>query len=222
MRFSLQQQPRPEQRIRTVSLDEILTISEHAAGDKPLLESYFSPTKREHFIKEFLHYLNSELLEAKHGNLDVEKYLVLILSFQFIAPLLEIPAEKELGIFYRILQKNYQVEEIDLSLHFGKEQHVEGMVSEQEAINAFRDELEEAYNGDREVKESVQRRLKQDAIESTMQWQQEKSITSLAEAFGRCIVIPSFFSFMDKKTLSFYRGTTQGITYRVAIPGELE
>ena len=68
----------------------------------------------------------------------------------------------------------------------------------------------------------VGNRHSQDAIESIMQWQQEKTITSLAEAFGRCIVIPSFFSFMDKRTLSFYRGTTQGITYRVAIPGELE
>ncbi len=222
MRFSLQPEPRPEHRIRTVSLEEILSISEHAQGEKPLLDSYFSPTKKEHFIKEFLHYLNSELLEAKHGNLDMDKYLVFILSFQFIAPLLEIPAEKELGVFYKILQKNYQVEEIDLNLHFGKDQHKVGMVSEQEAINAFRDELEEAYNGDREIKESVQKRLKLDAIESIMQWQQGKSITSLAEAFGRCIVIPSFFSFIDKKTISFYRGTTQGITYRVAVPQELE
>jgi hypothetical protein len=222
MRFSLQPEPRPEQRMRTVSIDEILTLGEKLPDDRPQLEQYFSPTKKEAFIKDYLHYLNSGLLDAKHGKLDMDLYLVFVLSFQFTAPLLEIPAEKELGIFYKMLQKTYEIEEIDLNLHFSKEQHKSGMVSEQEAINTFRDELEDTYNGIREVKESVQKRLKMDAIESIMQWQKEKSIPALAKAFGRSIVIPSFFSFMDKKMVRFYRGTTQGITYRVAVPEELE
>jgi hypothetical protein len=222
MRFSIQPEPRPEQRMRTVSIDEILTLGEKLPGNRPQLEHYFSPTKKEAFIKDYLHYLNSGLLDAKHGKLDMDLYLVFVLSFQFTAPLLEIPAEKELGIFYKMLQKTYEIEEIDLNLHFSKEQHKSGMVSEQEAINTFRDELEDTYNGIREVKESVQKRLKMDAIESIMQWQKEKSIPALAKAFGRSIVIPSFFSFMDKKMVRFYRGTTQGITYRVAVPEELE
>ena len=222
MRFSLQPEQRPEHRLRTVSIDEILLLFSKEADKRPPLEHYFSPTKREVFIKDYLHFLNSGLLEAKHGKLDLDQYLVFILSFQFTAPLLEIPTEKELGIFYRILQKNYRVEEIDLNLHFSKDQHAGGMVSEQEAINTFRDELEDAYHGIREVKESVQKRLNKDAIESIMKWQRDKDITALAEAFGRSIVIPSFFSFMDKRTVKFYRGTSQGITYRVAVPEELE
>ena len=222
MRFSLQPEPRPEHRLRSVTIDEILSLSSQEEEHRPPLEHYFSPTKKEAFIKDFLHYLNTGLLEAKHGELNSDKYLVFILSFQFTAPLLEISAEKELGIFYKILQKNYQVEEIDLNLHFSMESRKIGMVSEQEAINSFRDELEDAYKGIREVKESVQKRLKNDANEAIMQWQKEQNITALAEAFGRSVVIPSFFSFLDKKTLKFYRATTQGITYRVAVPGEIK
>jgi hypothetical protein len=222
MRFSLQPEPRPEHRLRTVSIDEIVSLISQEEKHSPLLEHYFSPTKKEAFIKDFLHYLNTGLLEAKHGELNSDKYLVFVLSFQFTAPLLEISAEKELELFYKILQKNYMVEEIDLNLHFSMESRESGMKSEQEAINAFRDELEDAYDGIREVKESVQNRLKHDANEAILQWQKEQNITSLAEAFGRSVVIPSFFSFMDKKTLKFYRATTQGITYRVAVPDELE
>ena len=221
MRFSIQPEPRPEQSMRTLSLDEILSLYQHESGDKPQLEHYFSPTKKEQFVKDFLHYLNSGLLDAKHGKLDLDKYLTFILSFQFTAPLLEIAAEKELGMFYRILEKNYQVSDLDLNLHFGRESRESGMISEQEALNAYRDELEDAYNGLREVKEPVQKRLKQDAIDAIMSWQKEKSNAALAKAFGRSIVIPSFFSFMDKKTLKFYRAASQGITYRVNVPDEL-
>jgi hypothetical protein len=64
--------------------------------------------------------------------------------------------------------------------------------------------------------------LKKDGIEAIMLWQKEKSIAALAEAFGRSIVIPSFFSFMDKRMIGFYRGTTRGISYRVPIPDDLE
>ncbi|MEN8226859.1 MAG: hypothetical protein ABFS38_01800 [Bacteroidota bacterium] len=222
MRFSLQPEQRPEQKMRTISIDEVLSLGEKLPGERPQLEHYFSPTKREAFIKDYLHYLNSGLLDAKHGNLDMDLYLVFVLSFQFTAPLLEIPAEKELGLFYRLLQKTYQVEEIDMNLNFSIEAHKNGMVSEQEAINTYRDELEDTYNGIREVTESVQKRLKKDAIEAIMKWQREKNIPALAEAFGRSIVIPSFFSFMDKRMLSFYRGTTRGISYRVAVPEVLE
>ncbi|MCK5135541.1 MAG: hypothetical protein KAR19_07105 [Bacteroidales bacterium] len=222
MRFSLQPEQRPEHRMHTVSIDEILTLGERDPESRPPLENYFSPTRREAFTKDYLHYLNSGLLDAKHGKLDSDQYLVFVLSFQFTAPLLEIPAEKELGLFYRILQKTYKVDEIDLNLHFSLDQLEEEMVDESEALATFRHELEETYKGFREVKQSVQKRLKRDAIESIMLWQKDHTLPALAEAFGRSIVIPSFFSFVDKKLVSFYRGTTEGITYRVAVPEEID
>ena len=103
MRFSIQPEPRPEQNMRTVTIDEIMTVCENDLGEKPPLEHYFSPVKK-------------------------------------------------------------------------------------------------------------------DAIASIMEWQKEQSIPSLAEAFGRSIVIPSFFSYADRRLLHFYRQTTEGITYRVAVP----
>ena len=105
MRFSLQAEPRPEHRLRTVSIDEIVSLFSQEEKHSPLLEHYFSPTKKETFIKDFLHYLNTGLLEAKHGELNSDKYLVFILSFQFTAPLLEISAEKELGLFIKFFKK---------------------------------------------------------------------------------------------------------------------
>lgn len=222
MRFSLQPEPRPEQNMRTVSIDEILSACENIPGEKPALEHYFSPSKKEAFIKNFLHYLNSGLLEAKHGNLDREQYLAFILSFQFTAPLLEISAEKELGLFYRILSKTYEVQELDLNLHFSMELYEGAMVGEKEALEAFRNEVEEFFGESREVRESVQKRLKRDAIASIMEWQGKQSIPVLAEAFGRTIVIPSFFSFSDKRLLQFYRTNTEGITYRVAVPDTID
>ena len=71
------------------------------------------------------------------------------------------------------------------------------------------------------MKTSVQKRVKNDGISAIMAWQQEQSIPVLAEAFGRTIVIPSFFSFSDKKLVQFYRRNTVGITYRVAVPETL-
>jgi len=221
MRFSLQPEPRPEQNMRTVSIDDIVSACENDPGEKPTLEYYFSPTKKEAFIKDFLHYLNSGLLDAKHGNLDREQYLAFILSFQFTAPLLEISTEKELGLFYRILQKTYQVHEVDLNLHFSMELYEGAMVGEKEAMKAFQSEVEEFFGDSREVKESVQKRLKKDAIYSIMEWQRDPKIPVLAEAFGRTIVIPSFFSFSDKRLLQFYRQNTAGITYRVAVPDSI-
>jgi hypothetical protein len=222
MRFSIQPEPRPEQNMRTVSIDEILAVCEDSSERKPPLEHYFSPTKKELFIKEFLHYLNTELLDAKHGNMDMDQYLVFVLSFQFTAPLLDIPSEKEMGLFFRLLQKNYQVEEIDLNLHFGTDEFSGEMVGEEEALKAFRQELGESYGGIREVKEVVQHRLKSDALEAISLWQREQSLPALAGAFGRSIVIPSFFSFTDKRLVKVYRETTSGITYRVAVPEEIE
>lgn len=222
MRFSIQPEPRPEQNMRTVSIDDIVSACENDPGSKPTLEHYFSPTKKEVFTKDFLHYLNSGLLEAKHGNLDKEQYLAFILSFQFTAPLLEISTEKELGLFYRILQKTYKVEEVDLNLHFSMELYEGEMVGEKEALEAFRSEVEEYFGDSREVKESVQKRVKKDAIASIFEWQREQSIPVLAEAFGRTIVIPSFFSFSDRRLLLFYRQNTEGITYRVAVPDSIE
>ncbi len=222
MRFSIQPEPRPEQNMRTVSIDDIVSACENDPGSKPTLEHYFSPTKKEAFIKDFLHYLNSGLLEAKHGNLDKEQYLAFILSFQFTAPLLEISTEKELGLFYRILQKTYKVEEVDLNLHFSMELYDGEMVGEKEALEAFRSEVGEYFGDSREVKKSVQLRVKKDAIASIMDWQREQSIPVLAEAFGRTIVIPSFFSFSDKRLQQFYRQNTEGITYRVAVPDSIE
>jgi hypothetical protein len=218
MRFSIQPEPRPEHQMRTVTIDEIVSACENDPGSKPPLEHYFSPTKKEVFIKEFLHYLNSGLLDAKHGRLDKEQYLAFVLSFQFTAPLFEIQTEKELGLFFRILQKTYKVEELDMNLHFSMEEYEGDMVGEKEAMEAFRSELGDYYGEDREVRESIQRRLKNDAMGAIMEWQREKDIPQLAEAFGRSIVIPSFFSFSDKKMLRFYRQNTVGITYRVAVP----
>ena len=218
MRFSIQPEQRPEQKMRTLSIDEVVNACENDPGTKPPLEHYFSPTKKESFIKKFLHYLNTGLLEARHGNLDPDQYLAFVLSFQFTAPLLEIPAEKELGIFFRILQNTYGVEEVDLNLHFSTDLYEGEMVGEKEALEAFRNELEGYFGDSREVKESVQKRVKKDAIKSIMDWQREQSIPMLAEAFGRSIVIPSFFSFKDKKLLQFYRATTTGIMYQVAVP----
>jgi hypothetical protein len=221
MRFSIQPEQRPEARMRTVSIDEVLLACENTLGARPPLEHYFSPTKKDSFVKKYLHYLNTGLLEAKHGNLDTELYLAFVLSFQFTAPLLDIPAEKELGLFYRILQKTYGVEELDLNLHFSTEAYEGNMVGEKEALKAFRQELEGHMEGLREVKESVQLRLKKDATKSILDWQREHTIPLLAEAFGRSIVIPSFFTFKDKKLIQFYRANTQGIIYRVAVPENL-
>jgi hypothetical protein len=221
MRFSIQPDPRQEQNMRTVTIEEIMSACDRDPESKPRLEHYFSPTKKAHFIKDFLHYFNTELLEAKHGKLHREQYLALILSFQFTAPLLEIPAEKELGQFYRILQDTYEVDEIDLNLHFSMDGYEGGMVGEKEAMEAFRQEVEEYFGDSREVKASVHKRLKKDAIAAIMAWQKEKSIPALAEAFGRTIVIPSFFSFSDGRLIRFYRRNTKGITYRVAVPEAL-
>lgn len=221
MALSLIPQQQPEQNMRAVSIEEILSLGEKFKKDRPPLEHYFSPTRKESFIKEYLHFLNSSILEAKHGYLDIDLYLMFILSFQFTAPLLEIPSEKELGLFYRVLAQKYEMEELDINLHFTTEAHGEGMVGEEEALSAFRNELENSYEGRREVKETVQKRLKQDGIEAIMKWQQAKGIPELAEAFGRSIVIPSFFSFADKKLVSFYESTTDGISYEVSIPDGL-
>jgi len=106
MRFSIQPEPRPEQNMRTVSIDDIVSACENDPGSKPTLEHYFSPTKK-------------------------------------------------------------------------------------------------------------------DALDSIMEWQKEQSIPSLAEAFGRSIVIPSFFSYADRRLLHFYRQTTEGITYRAAVPDSI-
>ena len=222
MRFSIQPEPRPEQRMRTLSIDEVQAICEYEAGVKPLLEHYFSPTKKGVFIKEFLHYLNTLLLEAKHGELNSDQYLVLVFSFQFTAPLLEIPAEKEFGLFYRILRKSYGVEEIDLNLHFGTGELREDLVGEKEALKSYRDELRESYEGTREIKESVEKRIKKDAIEAIMGWQEERSLTNLAKAFGRSVVIPAFFSCINRRLITFYKDTTGGVTYQVAIPDEIQ
>jgi len=221
MRFSIQPEQRPEQKMRTVSIDEVINACENAPGTKPPLEHYFSPTKKDSFIKKYLHYLNTGLLEAKHGKLDAEQYLAFVLSFQFTAPLLEIPAEKELGLFFRILQNTYEVEKVDLNIHFGTDDYEGEMVGEKEALEAFRQEVEDYFGETREVKESVQKRLKKDAIKSIMDWQSERSIPVLAEAFGRSIVIPSFFSFKDNKLMQFYRANTIGIMYKVAVPEPL-
>lgn len=222
MRFSIQPEPRPEQQLRTVSFDEILAVLEGDPGEKPALEHYFSPSKKDDFIKDFLHYLNSSLLDARHGQMDSDRYLLMVMLFQFTSPLLEIPTEKELGLFYRILQKTYKVTEIDLNLHFSLDRFEEGMVGEAEALEAFRNELGTSYDASREVKEVVQKRLKRDAIEAIMKWQKNSEIPALAESFGRSVVLPSFFSFQDKKLISFYRNSTNGIQYKVAVPAEIE
>jgi len=222
LELSMTPQQRPEQRMRIVTINEIISIGSHFQKEQPPLENYFSPTKKEQFIKDYLHYLNTELLEAKHGKLDVDMFLMFVLSFQFTAPLLKIPAEKEFGLFFRILQKNYNIEEPDLNLYFTTDDFDEGMVGEEEALLSYKQELKESYEGFREVKESVQARLKTDGVEAIMIWQQIKDMPSLAEAFGRSIVIPSFFAFTDKKLVGFYKRATEGISYEVAVPKEIK
>jgi hypothetical protein len=218
MSMSLVPRMIPEQRMHTVTIEEILTLGEQIESTQPPLEHYFSPTRREIFIKDYLHYLNTSLLEAKHGRLDLDLYLVFVLSFQFTSPLLEIPVKKELDQFYHILEHHYGVNEPDINLHFTMDEVEEGMVAEDDALLSFRQELENSYEGKREVKESVQIRLKQDGIDAIMKWQHAKGIPELAEAFGRSIVIPAFFSFVDKKLVEFYRKTTGDIRYEVAVP----
>lgn len=218
MAMSLVPKMIPEQRMHTVTIEEILTLGEQIDGGRLPLEYYFSPTRREMFIKEYLHYLNTSLMEAKHGRLDLDLYLMLVLSFQFTSPLLEIPVKKELDHFYHILENHYNVNELDINLYFTTDEPEEGMVEEEDALLSFRQELENSYEGKREVRESVQKRLKLDGIEAIMKWQQAKGIPELAEAFGRSIVIPSFFSFVDKKLVEFYRKTTGDIRYEVAVP----
>jgi len=218
MALSLTPQMLPEQSMHVVSIEEILALGESIQNNQPTLEHYFSPTRKDQFIKDYLHYLNSSLLDAKHGHLDIDLYLVFVLSFQFTIPLLEIPLGKELDLFCHILEHHYNMNDIDINLHFTTDEFEEGMVDEESALLSFRNELEISYDGRREVKESVQKRLKQDAISAIMKWQQSKEIPQLAAAFGRSIVIPSFFSFMDKKLIKFYRNTSRGIRYEVAVP----
>jgi hypothetical protein len=218
MAMSMGQRMVPGQRMHTVSIDEILMLGHRLSKEHPPLEHYFSPTRKEKFIKDYLHFINSSLLNARHGHLDLDLYILLVLSFQFIIPLLEIPAEKEMDIFLHILENRYELDDPDINIHFSIDTVKEGMVSEDEALLSFRHELEDSYTGRREVKESVQKRLKQDGIAAIMKWQHTKGITELAEAFGRCIVIPVLFAFMDKKLLGFYRKTTPGILYEVAVP----
>jgi len=218
MAMSMGQRMVPEQRMHTVTIEEILSVGEKLDKDHLSLDQYFSPSRKEKFVKDYLHYLNSSLLDARHGHLDLDLYLLLVLSFQFILPLLEIPAEKEMEMFLHILENNYELNGPDINIHFTMDDVEEGMVSEDEALSSFRHELDESYSGRREVKESVQNRLKQDGIAAIMKWQQMQGLTELTEAFGRCIVIPALFSFMDKKLIEFYRKTTPGILYEVAVP----
>ena len=145
---------------------------ESESDRRPPLEHYFSPDRKEAFTKGFLHYLNTELLEAKHGHMDLDLYLVFLLTFQFVSPLLEIMTEKELDSFRQILTKNYKIVDPDLNLHFGMDGEEGEMLGEKEAMEAFRNELDETYQGRREVKETVQKRLKLDGIEAIMRWQQ--------------------------------------------------
>ena len=94
-------------------------------------------------------------------------------------------------------------------------------MGEREALEAYRDELGDSYQGTREVRESVQKRLKGDALAAISQWQMDKGLPSLAAAFGRSLVLPAFFSFTDRRLVSYYKTCTEGITYRIQIPEEL-
>ena len=236
MSLSLRPEQRPEMRMHTVSIEEILKLAENYSEGHPPLENYFSPTRKEVFEKDYTHYINTLLLEVKHRNLDLELFLVFVLSFQFIAPLLGIPLQNELRLFYQALEQRYDMDEIDLNLHFTRDDFEETterieynpeekekvetikILKEEEVIDVFTQELDETYNGRREVKERVQKRLKADGIQSIMKWQQKKADPELAEAFGRAIVIPAFFSFKDKKLTDFYKRTTSGIKYELAVP----
>lgn len=211
-------QQRPEQRMQTVTIDEILALGDRLPGDRPALEHYFSPPRKEQFVRDYIRFLNSALLDVKHRALDQSLYVSFVLSFQFIAPLLEIPAEKELRLFYQVLEQRYDMDNLDLNLHFTRDGYAEGMVGEESVLKAFREELEASYTGKRDIRDRVMRRLKEDGIAAIMKWQQLKGIPQLAEAFGRAVVIPAFFEYTDKKLVNFYRSTSRGIRYEMAVP----
>lgn len=52
MALSLIPQQVPEQRMHIVTNEEIMTLGEQLDGNQPSLEHYFSPTRKEHLIKE--------------------------------------------------------------------------------------------------------------------------------------------------------------------------
>jgi hypothetical protein len=110
-------------------------------------------------------------LDSRHGHLDLDLYILLVLSFQFIIPLQEIPAEQEMDLFLHILVKRYEIYDPDINIYFTIEATGEGMVPEEDALLAFRHELDLSYKGRREVKESMQKRLKQNGIAAIMKWQ---------------------------------------------------
>ena len=211
-------EPRPSFRMETLLLEEIMECLNYREDEKPPLENYFSPGKREQFEKDYRHYLNTCILDARHGMLDQDLYLVMVLSFQFIAPLLEIPVKKELELFLFILTERYDQELPVIIITFTPDAYQEGMMGEEEALKKFVDELNSSYDMRRAVKDSVQKRLKNDGIQAIMNWQHSKRLRDLAAAFGRSIIIPAFFEFTDKKLLGFYRNATSGIKYELALP----
>lgn len=221
MELSFSHEMLPEQRLQMVSIDDIISFGRRASPKHPSLDNYFSPTKKERFEHNYKHFLNSELLEAKHGNMDKNQYVMFVLSFQFTAPLLGIQTAKEFGKFYDTLQQTYAITEPDLSLLFSTDEQYEDRVSQEEVLAAYQDELDTSYTGVREVKSGVQKRLKKDGMNAIFDWQRDKETASLAVAFGRSIVIPSFFDYVDKRLVSFYERVTDGITYQVGIPEEL-
>jgi len=233
MGLSIRPAQRPEQRFHVVTIDEIFSLAEKYGNGHPALEYYFSPTKKVQFERDYVHYLNTLMLEVKHGNLDQDLYLVFVLSFQFICPLLGLEVQKERDRFLNLLEQRYGVENPELDLQFGAGDQIEEeasdeenesgslRISEDEALRIYTDELDSSYNGRREFRESIQQRVKMDGIKAVMHWQQHKDFPELAEAFGRAIVIPSFFSMRDKKLAGFYRNNTPGIKYEVEIPEEI-
>ncbi len=227
MNYSLSPGMRPQQHMHTVTLEQIQQLGEELNGDHPGLEQYFSPSRKDKFVKDYLHFLNTNLLQLKQRDLTLERYLVFVFSFQFIAPLLEIPAEKELRFFYQILEQRYEVEDLDINVHFvsitedtedAEKDKEDVYVKEEKALASFLDEISNSFSGKRDIKEKTRFRVKRDGIISIMKWQHTKGFPELAEAFGRSVVIPAFFDYSDKKLVDFYRRNTRELEYEVALP----
>lgn len=247
MNMSMIPSQRPEQRLeqRKLPIDVIVNLwnSDNTLHQQVVrsLEDYFSPEKAHKLNSAFANYLKGEIHNARRGFLNSNHYVSLVLSFQFTAPLLnlidyknengEITAARD--EFYTILKRKYDI--IGQPYMMFKRDNTfdsEKIIDESEAMKIYGSDLNENFNGKRDVKDSVHMRLKKDGIDSVKLWLHERKkcisdftwggALALSEAFGRSIVIPSFFLYKDAKLFDFYKKSADGITYYIAIPESIE
>jgi len=219
------------------TIDEIITLLDEPSKYTPLLrkglEDYFSPAKSGSIEKEFEKYLKHEMYMMKNNDFSRDNYIALTLSFQFTSPLLGLMKQDETGIyvqykkFQKLLKEKYDLSDPRMKFDI-REDVPESFLDEHDALDAYSDDLEENFGKDRNIKESVQDRLRQDGNNAVKLWQNkcksqdEASLAALSEAFGRCVVIPTFFSYKDKKLLNFYHESTKNIKYYIEIPEQFK